>query len=309
MRVSCVRHGVTELNARGVFSSMGREGLTERQRRDLAAVEFDASDFDAVYCSPAKRCRETAATLGVHDLILEPRLAEQDFGVFDGMTADQCRRTYASEFEAVRLLDADFVIPGGESRAQHLDRVLAWLRDVVHHQHVLAATHGGTIDFLYRLGAGEPLHGVQRPSPVRTPRGPCSKSPGQRSRSSSTAYPSFRDRRLTARAARRDARPGYRASTERRREWTRNSNGIARRHSGERGALQAAPRCSLPSHSSWQRSACSRPSARRDAASRRSRRRRSAPTADPSYFPPRGPTWSPWRHPSRSSVATFSTII
>lgn len=159
MRLTCLRHGVTELNAQGIFSSMGREGLTQSQRQDLAAVEFEAADFDAVYCSPAWRCRETASVLGMHELIVEPRLAEREFGVFEGLTGEQCRQRYPSEFEAFRRLDAGFVIPGGESREQHMDRVLAWLGDVGHHRYVLAVTHGGTIDFLYRLGAGEPPHG------------------------------------------------------------------------------------------------------------------------------------------------------
>jgi broad specificity phosphatase PhoE len=57
-------------------------------------------------------------------------------------------------------LTADFVIPGGESRAQHLERVVSWLREVSEgHRNVLAVTHGGTIDFLFRLGTGRPLHG------------------------------------------------------------------------------------------------------------------------------------------------------
>jgi broad specificity phosphatase PhoE len=36
---------------------------------------------------------------------------------------------------------------------------LEWLRDVAHHRSVLAITHGGMIDFLYRLGTGTALHG------------------------------------------------------------------------------------------------------------------------------------------------------
>ena len=55
MKVSCLRHGLTALNARGVFSGIGEEGLTEDQVRDFSAIDFDATGFDAVYCSPAPR--------------------------------------------------------------------------------------------------------------------------------------------------------------------------------------------------------------------------------------------------------------
>ena len=162
MRVSCLRHGVTALNAREVFSGRGEEGLTEDQRRDLSAIEFDATGFDAVYCSPAPRCKETAQYLRLPHPIEDPRLAERHLGIFEGLTAKQCGRMYPAEFEAFQRLDGAFVIPGGESRVQHLDRVMEWLRKVSIHQHVLAVTHGGTIDFLFRLGTDGVVHGGGR---------------------------------------------------------------------------------------------------------------------------------------------------
>ena len=159
VQVSCLRHGVTDRNAKGVFSGMGTEGLTEEARLGLAAADFEATGFDAIYCSPAVRCVETATSLGIAHHIEEPRLAERDFGLFEGLTADECRERHPEEFEAFRRLDAHFVIPGGESRAQHLARITDWLQEVEAHRRVLAVTHGGTIDFLYRLGSGGPLHG------------------------------------------------------------------------------------------------------------------------------------------------------
>src|SRR5262249_40906406 len=93
------------------------------------------------------------------------------FGIFEGLTADECRTRFASEFARFVTFDADFVVPGGESRAQHLQRIVVWLRDVAIEfgggvgaasHRVLAITHGGTIDFLYRAAIGVPLHGGQR---------------------------------------------------------------------------------------------------------------------------------------------------
>ena len=157
--MSCVRHGVTELNLRGVFSGSGGEGITPDQRAALGGVVFDPTVFDAVYSSPAVRCLETAAALGVSTYLVDPRLAERHFGIFDGLPVEECRDRYPEEFEAFKRLDADFAIPGGESRAQHLARTVDWLREVGVHARVLAFTHGGTIDFLHRLGSGHPLHG------------------------------------------------------------------------------------------------------------------------------------------------------
>ncbi len=157
--VSCLRHGVTPLNARGVFSGVGDESLTESQRRDLERVDFYATAFDAVYCSPVSRCKETAQYLRLPPHIEEPRLAERRFGIFEGLTVDQCRRRYPTEFEAFQRLDADYIIPGGESRAEHLGRVVEWLHEVSIHPHVLAVTHGGPIDCLFRLGTDGVVHG------------------------------------------------------------------------------------------------------------------------------------------------------
>ena len=54
-----------------------------------------------------------------------------------------------------------FEIPDGETRAQHWSRVSAWLEEVAAGgaDAVLAVTHGGVIDFLYRQATGHPLHG------------------------------------------------------------------------------------------------------------------------------------------------------
>jgi broad specificity phosphatase PhoE len=76
------------------------------------------------------------------------------------LTPGECQRQFPTEYASFQVFDADFVIPGGESRGQHWARVSDWILDVSStHREVLAITHGGTIDFLYRLGTGQPLHG------------------------------------------------------------------------------------------------------------------------------------------------------
>ncbi len=160
MRISCIRHGVTHDNVRGIFRGLDGGGLTEEQSRELRAIVFDASSFDAIYSSPTARCRETAECLGIASFIEDARLSERDLGVFDGLTVEECQERYSVEFAAFKVLDAGFMIPGGESREQHLNRILSWIRDIPESQgEVLAITHGGTIDFLYRLGSAHELHG------------------------------------------------------------------------------------------------------------------------------------------------------
>ena len=159
MKLTCLRHGLTPLNAAHRFNGTIQEGITTEQRSTLKAVLFDDSRFDVVYSSHLLRCIETAQALRIKPRIVDPRLAERDLGVFQGLTASECSERYPDAWASFLRLDADFRIPDGESRAEHLNRVMAWLEEAAQHAQVLAITHGGTIDFLYRLGTNQPLHG------------------------------------------------------------------------------------------------------------------------------------------------------
>jgi len=157
--IHLVRHGVTHANLARRFNGSRDDPLTAAQRSALRTIRFDHSRYDAIYCSPLRRAVETAACLGIVDAILETRIAERNLGVFEGLTPEECRARYPEAFSAFLAFDADFQIPGGESRAQNLARVVAWLRDCACHRRVLAVTHGGTVDFLYRLASGACVHG------------------------------------------------------------------------------------------------------------------------------------------------------
>jgi len=159
MILDCIRHGATESNLAGRFNGSSLEGITIGQRAALEQVRFDASPYDAVFVSDLPRCVETAVSLGLTGFQLEPRLQERGLGVFEGLTPAECRDRFAEDFARFLMFEADFVIPGGESRAQHFSRLSQWLAELEPMGRVLAVTHGGTIDFLCRLGNGWRLHG------------------------------------------------------------------------------------------------------------------------------------------------------
>lgn len=160
MRIHCIRHGVTEDNSAGRYNGRNEDHLTSQQREQLLQVAFDCSWYDAVFCSPLPRCVETAKCLRIPHWTSDPRIQERSFGIFEGLTPSEYQRRFPTEYASFRTFDAEFVIPGGESRGQHWARVSNWIVDVSStHRAVLAITHGGTIDFLYRLGTGQPLHG------------------------------------------------------------------------------------------------------------------------------------------------------
>lgn len=159
MELHVIRHGLTVWNLEGRFNGSSDDCLTADQVRTLRCVDFSASGYDAVYCSPLERCVETARCLGIDRWIPEARIAERNLGVFEGCTSRECVDRHPEAFAAFSELDERYVVPGGESRREHLARVLAWLEEACRFERVLAIAHGGTIDFLYRLGSGLPLHG------------------------------------------------------------------------------------------------------------------------------------------------------
>ena len=105
MKLHCLRHGVTVGNVQECFQGFCDSALIEDQLVALTAVGFDASIYDAVYCSPRGRCRGTAKALGINSLINEPRLAERHFGVFEGLPRRECEersRVHEGHVQAVR---------------------------------------------------------------------------------------------------------------------------------------------------------------------------------------------------------------
>lgn len=138
-----VRHGETAWSLDGRHT--GRTDLPllpagEAQARALRPT-LAAFTFTAVLTSPLVRARETAALAGLdHDVVVDPDLAEWDYGAYEGMTTAQIR-----EGRPGWDLFADGV-PDGESAddvSARVDRVIARVRTApglvacVAHSHVL----------------------------------------------------------------------------------------------------------------------------------------------------------------------------
>ena len=150
---------MTTSNIEGRFNGWIDESITQKQALELENCDFQTHVYDVIYCSPMKRCIETARALGIENVIAEPRLIERNLGIFEEKTLRECETLYAADIIKFKRLDGDYSMPGGESRSQNLDRVLSWLEDVRGFNRILAITHGGPIDFIYRIACGKDLHG------------------------------------------------------------------------------------------------------------------------------------------------------
>ena len=113
-----VRHGETEWNTLGRIQGHTDVALSDRGRRQAAALarRLAGVAFDAAYCSDLSRARETAQIiLGTRDapLYATPQLREYHKGIFEGLTVREYAQRYPDLYQASLRNDLDFAPPGG----------------------------------------------------------------------------------------------------------------------------------------------------------------------------------------------------
>jgi broad specificity phosphatase PhoE len=146
------RHGETDYNVPPARVQGWRDvPLNERGREQARALAVAAAAEEprALWTSPLSRARETAAIVGA-ELGLEPRpderLAESNRGDWEGRLLDDVRRDYPDLWAAWRRAGEGFRFPGGESLAEHLERVSAAIDEIAAGEvPALVVCHGGSI--------------------------------------------------------------------------------------------------------------------------------------------------------------------
>jgi probable phosphoglycerate mutase len=146
------RHGETDDNVPPARVQGRRDvPLNERgraQARELARAVTEEAPR-ALWSSQLARAHETATIIG-SELALHPRvdarLAESDRGSWEGRLLDDIAREEPELWAAWRRAGESFRFPGGESLAEHTDRVAAALDDIARGPSpALVVCHGGTI--------------------------------------------------------------------------------------------------------------------------------------------------------------------
>jgi len=159
-RLTLIRHALTDWNVSGQFQGQSDVALSEQGRkqarrlaRHVRGLEPDA----LVYSSPLGRARETAEiAFPDREIRLDPRLAELDFGAFEGATQQQNEQR--SEWAWWIADPYERPAPGGESYRQLRERAVAWMEALDGPEHVVAVSHSGTIQMLLAH-----VLGVERP--------------------------------------------------------------------------------------------------------------------------------------------------
>ena len=160
--VILIRHGETLWNQQRRMQGHSDSPLSEtgvRQARQLA-LRLKQFSFSTLYSSDSGRAHHTARSVAEvtgHDIVLEPRLRERHFGVFEGLTGSEIEASFAVDYARFKSRDQAFVIPGGESALQFRTRVLACLHEIAGRharELVVVITHGLVLDAMYRAALG-----------------------------------------------------------------------------------------------------------------------------------------------------------
>jgi len=161
-----VRHGETEWNAEGrIQGYLADSPLTEIGRAQAQAVarRIAGESVDALYSSDAGRTRQTVAPIAEATrlpVVLDDRLRERNYGVFEGRTYAEVERDFPQAFERFGKHDPHFAAEGGESALQFRDRVIEALERLARQAQrgrAVVVTHGGVLGAMYRHVMSIPL--------------------------------------------------------------------------------------------------------------------------------------------------------
>ena len=168
-----IRHAETTWNR-----DKRMQGTTDTPLSDVGRAQAQAlgrrlagRDFSALYSSDLSRARDTARAIAEHtgcELVLDPRLQERRFGIFEGLVAAEIEARYPEEHARFASRDPDYAVPGGESARSFSTRCLGCLARIAGRhrgEEIVVVTHGLVLDSLYRAAHGLD-HGVPRPVPL-----------------------------------------------------------------------------------------------------------------------------------------------
>ncbi len=124
------------------ISDIGKQQL-KRQRMLLSAF-----DFDAIFCSPLKRCTQTYSLLELgENAVLDKRIREINFGNWEEMRFDDIAESYPSEIKKWSENSENFIFPNGEAIIDFQARVIEFCEylKTIAASKVLIISHGGVI--------------------------------------------------------------------------------------------------------------------------------------------------------------------
>jgi 2,3-bisphosphoglycerate-dependent phosphoglycerate mutase len=160
-----VRHGQTKWNTELRFQGHSDSPLSElgEHQARVLGERLAGLGVAVLYSSDLGRALRTAQLIAEatgHEVIVEPRLRERNFGIFEGLTIEEIETRHPQALALWRTRDPHYAIPGGENTSEIYERTVACLNELADRhagQTVAAVSHGLALDAFYRHVAGIPL--------------------------------------------------------------------------------------------------------------------------------------------------------
>ena len=151
MKLIAIRHGETEWNAQGremgqLDSPLTPHGINQAHAIARRLVQLP---FAALYSSDLGRAVQTADIIALScgkRVTIDDGLRERHMGIFQGLTVAEMREKFPKERQNYERIGFEYVIPGGESAKQRLERSVRVLTTIANRhpkETVVAVTHGG----------------------------------------------------------------------------------------------------------------------------------------------------------------------
>ncbi|GAB1575396.1 histidine phosphatase family protein [Bordetella petrii] len=164
-----IRHGETAWNLERRLQGWQDIALNDTGRQQAGQLaarvceEAGARPFAALYSSDLQRAHATALPIAAGTGLrvrTEPGLRERGFGVLEGLAIDRIDAEAPAAAAAWKSRDPLRPVEGGETLGQFQARVLATIEDLAERhagERILAVTHGGVLDIVWRHASGVAL--------------------------------------------------------------------------------------------------------------------------------------------------------
>ena len=160
-RICFVRHGETNWNAERRMQGhidipLNANGISQAERLANALIRVKHS-FDVIYSSDLERALHTANAVARAlslDVQITPRLRERNVGKLQGLLIAEAPVLLPEIWQRHIARELDHDLGGGESIRtfhQRMQDILELFLNEHRGQSVLAVSHGGSLDMIYRI--------------------------------------------------------------------------------------------------------------------------------------------------------------
>lgn len=151
-----IRHGPTAWNEAGRIQGRRNLLLPARALAALAGRRLPARFRDCRWVSsPLVRARQTARALGAAGAAVEPRVAEMDWGEWQGRSLAELREQLGEAMRRNEARGLDFETPAGDSPRRVQARLRPWLAEIgAAGAPVAVVSHKGVARALVALALG-----------------------------------------------------------------------------------------------------------------------------------------------------------